>query len=115
MVGEGEGSRMQVIMDTFSADTEQRVMLSTRLSRQDLALSLFASNLARTGPMVTKQKRRGQTPRGKQARLPDRGLRTRAFEVVRGTEVGLGTRGTFTRAASDFPDTIKLLTALASP
>lgn len=29
VVGEGEGSRMQVIMDTFSADTEQCVMLST--------------------------------------------------------------------------------------
>lgn len=36
--------------------------------------------------MVTKQKRRGQMPRSKQARLPERGLRTRAFEVVRGTE-----------------------------
>lgn len=54
-------------------------MLSTRLGSQGLALSLFASELAGAGPMVTKQRTRHQIPRGKQARLPERGLRTRAF------------------------------------
>lgn len=36
----GKESRMQVIADAFSADTEQYVMLSVRLGSQDLALSL---------------------------------------------------------------------------
>lgn len=40
-------------MDTFSADTEQRGMLSPRLGIQGLALSLFASELVGAGPMLT--------------------------------------------------------------
>lgn len=66
-------------MDTFSADTEQRGMLSLRLGSQGLALSLFASELAGAGPVMTEQRTRGQMPKGKQEGLPERGLRTRAF------------------------------------
>lgn len=72
---------MQVMVDTFSADAEQRIMLSTRLGGQGLALSLFASELAGAGPLVTKQ---DETPK---AGLPERGLRTRALGVVQGTGI----------------------------
>ena len=58
----GEGSRMQVTVDAFSADTEQCVMLSARPGSLDPALSLFASELAGAGPMVTKQRTRSQCP-----------------------------------------------------
>lgn len=73
--------------------------------------------VGRGRPMVTKQRTRCQIPKGKQARVPERGLRTRAFGMFQRTGINrLGleaeTMRTFLQCTPDFPDT---LTARASP
>lgn len=65
MGGGREDSRMRVFTDAFPADAEQCAMLSASLGSQEVALSLFASELAEAGPKVTKQGTEGLTPRGK--------------------------------------------------
>lgn len=61
--------------------------------------------------MVTKQRTRRQIPKGKQTRVPKKGLRTRAFGMFQRTGINrLGleaeTMRTFLQGTPDFPDTL---------
>lgn len=86
-------SRMQGMVDTFSADAEQLIMLSRARPYPCLPLSWQGR--------APSDQTKDETPK---ARLPERGLKTRAFGVVQGTGIHrLGDIRNFPRRCFSFP------------